>query len=387
MTGKRMSRWWTPSTTITDEGRRTRSNLQTVLVALIVIGVLGWALAEFGRNTTGTGPDGSVFVTDVNGTAALGALLDDLGHPVVPVTVPFASLDPGGTMFIIDAGVRSEYSEEEVDALDRWLTEGGRLIVAGRPHPDLIGPILPEGTDLGFSGQDSIPIIEPVRGVDGTLVGGGVFSVGSPGVGLALAGEPPVAVAYDHGDGVVVFLADGTVLRNRSLAHNAPWVVSLVAEGTVRFDEVRHGFTAAPASENPGSLLAALPDGVRSVVLLLVPVLLLALVAYGRRFGPPEATTRELAPARRELVDAYAGLLDRMPEPVAATASISRRLRATVARQAGLAGDVEDRILLASASGIGVDPQRLKTALDPHDEESMIEAQHMLAELSAKEHT
>jgi hypothetical protein len=194
-------------------------------------------------------------------------------------------------------------------------------------------------------------------------------------------------MAYEHGDGVVVFIADSSILRNRALATNAPWIVSLVPEGTARFDEVRHGFTAGSADANPTSLLAALPDDVRHVLLLLFPVLIVALVVYGRRFGPPEATERVLAPPRRELVDAVAGLMTRMPDPVAAAHAIPDRLRVEVARQTGIDHHADDASLLAAAGGLGIDHGRLEAALDPRDEESMLQAQRLLAELSERKHT
>lgn len=386
MTTDSESRWWSPSTTITDEGRRTRSNLQTLVVVLIVVGVLGWALAEFGRDRTGTGPDGSMFVTDVNGTAALADLLDQLDHTVIPVVVPFSAMDPGGAVFVIDPSVRTEYTQEELDSLDSWIMDGGRLIFAGRPHPDFVGRILPDGTDLGFDGRENADIITSIRGVDGKIETGGVYSVKSSADGLVLAGEPAVVEAYAHGDGEVVFIADSTILRNRSLESNAPWVVSLVPDGAVRFDEVRHGFVAGSASENPTSLLLALPEDVRHVILLMLPVIVLGLIVFGRRFGPPEATERTLAPPRRELVDAVAGLFTRMEDSVTAAAPISQRLRSHVARQAGLANDIDDDALLEAAAGLGVDAERLRSALDPHDDATIVQAQQLLAELFEREH-
>jgi hypothetical protein len=247
--------------------------------------------------------------------------------------------------------------------------------------------VLPEGTDLGFGGQDMPAIVTPLRGVEGNLTAEGVFSVESAEEGLALVGDPAIVEAYEHGEGEVVFIADSSILRNRALEANAPWVVSIIGDGPIRFDEVRHGFEATAPSENPTSLLAALPDDIRNVVFLLLPVVLLGLVVGGRRFGPPEATERTLAPPRRELVDAVAGLLGRMPDGTGAAQPISDRLRTVVARQSGVDHGADDAILLNAAPGIGVDPERLRPALNPRDEEAIIQAQRLLAELSEREHT
>jgi hypothetical protein len=202
-----------------------------------------------------------------------------------------------------------------------------------------------------------------------------------------LAGDPPVAVLFERGDGEIVYVADGSVFHNANIDLNAPWVVSMVAEGPVRFDELRHGFAAAPASENPTSLLASLPERIRSTVLLLLPVLGVALIVYGRRFGPPEARQRQLAPPRRELVDAMAGLMTRMPEVSEAAAPVIARLRSTVVLRAGLPSGTPDESLIAASERIGVDPDRLRTALAADDEAGLLAAQRLLAALSERELT
>ncbi len=378
-------RWWTASTTITKEGRRTRSNLQTMIVALILVAIVGWALAEFGRDRAGTGPNGSVFVTDINGTAALGELLEQLGHPVLPAIAPLTGLDSGGTLMILDPGFRSTYAATEIESIVAWLEGGGRLIVSGRPHPDLIGDVLPDDIRLGFSGASPAPIVTPIRGITGDVVTGGVYSIETDSDLLPLAGNPPIAAAYEVGSGVVVYIADSSMLWNPSLEQNGPWIVSLVPDGPVRFDEVRHGFTANPASETPTGLLAALPESVRRVILLLIPVLVLALITYGRRFGPPEETERRIAPPRRELVDAVAGLMARMGDPVEAAELVPVRLREVVARRIGLPADARPDTLVDRAQELGLDPNDLERALDPTDEDTMLEAQRLLAHLTERE--
>ena len=379
-------RWWTPNTTITDDGRRTRSNLQTLVTVLVVAAIVGWALTEFGRTQTGTGPNGSIFVTDVNGAAALSELLEDLGHPVLPAFAPLTGLEPGGSLMILDPGFRATYAEEELNSIRQWVESGGRLIVSGRPHPDLIGTLLPDDLRLGFGGRTPAAITTPVRGVSGEVETGGVYSIDTKADLLPLVGDPPIAAAFELGAGVVVYIADGSLLWNPSLEANGPWIVSLVPEGPVRFDEVRHGYMAQPASDSPTSLLNALPQGIRRVVLLSIPVLLLALVTYGRRFGPPEDTERHLAPPRRELVDAVAGLLSRMENVAEAASPVPDRLRQVVASKAGLPADAPIPALLEASHELGIDRGVLERALTATDEDTMLEAQRVLAHLSEREH-
>lgn len=369
------------STTITTEGRKTRRNIEALIATVVAVAMVGWALAEFGRQQTGTGPNGSGFVTDVNGTAALVELLDDLGHETVLATAPLLALDDGGTLFVLEAG-DDEYLDDEIDEIERWVEAGGRLVVSGRPHPALTRSILPEDLRLGFRGTSPTPVVSPVRGIDGDIETDGIRSVLTDEPFTTLAGDPPVAVLFERGDGEIVYVADGSMFHNRRIEVNAPWVVSMTAEGPVRFDELRHGFAAAPAAENPTSLLASLPERIRSTVLLLLPVLGVALVVYGRRFGPPEERERQLAPPRRDLVDAMAGLMTRMPEVADAAAPVLTRLRSAVASRSGLPPGSPDETLLFTAERIGVDPDALRTALGATDEEGLLAAQRLLAALS-----
>ncbi|MGF1664767.1 MAG: DUF4350 domain-containing protein [Acidimicrobiia bacterium] len=374
------------STTITAEGRATRRNIETVIATIVAVAVVGWALTEFGRQQTGAGPSGSAFVTDVNGTAAFAELLEDLGHPVVKATAPLLQLDAGGTVLILGPSIRTEYTPDEVDHLRSWVEEGGRLIVAGRPHPDLLGPLLPEDLRQGFDGSSPAPIITPLRGVGGSLESSGIVSARTDAPHLVLAGEPSVAIVFGLGVGEIVYLADGTVLENERIDDNAAWAVSLIAEGPVRFDEVRHGFAVAPAAESPTGLLAALPERARATVLLLLPVLVIALVTYGRRFGPPERTERLLAPPRRELIDAMTGLLSRVDDPVTAGEPVLHRLRSTLTRHAGLPADASDDDIVDSSQRLGLDPDLVRRAIHPTDEDGLFESQRLLAHLSEREH-
>jgi hypothetical protein len=373
------------STTITGEGRANRRRIETAVFAFLAVIVIAFLFVEFGRRQTGSGPDGSAFVTDRNGTAALAELVDRLGLEVIPYTAPFGPLDPDGTVMILDPMSGVEYDRTEIEALSDFVEGGGRLVVSGRPHPGLSPTLLPDDLDIGYLADSSSEIVTPLRGVGGVISTEGVRSVELD-ESVVLAGDPPVAIAFSRGAGTVVYLSDGTILHNERIRDNAAWVVSVLAEGPVRFDEVRHGYAAQPASESPTGLLAALPTGVRAAALLLVPVLVVGLVVYGRRFGPPEHTERDLAPPRRELVDAVAGLLSRTDDPIVAAAPLTARLRATVARQAGLPPGSSTGDLVAAATGLGVDPTSLSAALDPTGEDDQLAGQNILAHLSEREH-
>lgn len=378
-------KWWAPSTTLTREGRGIRLNLQSLIGALIVVAILGWALGQFGKSQTGAGPNGSSFVTDVNGAAALAELLEVRGHEVRPAVSPLNDLAGVGTLLILDASFRAEFGADELRSLTDWVEQGGRLIVTGRPHPELVGSLLPDDLRLGFSGQEVARIVTPIRGVERQIETDGVYSIDTAGDMVPLAGDPPMASAFERGEGVIIYVADGSIFWNPRLVANAPWIVSLIPDGPVVFDEVRHGFLAGSATDSSTSLVAAFPDRVRNVVVLLMPVLLIGLIVYGRRFGPPEASEGHLAPARRELVDAVAGLMSRIPDQADAAELVRARLREVVTRRTGASPDLSDESVAALAGELGVDPERLEASLTAKTEANMLEAQRMLARLSRRD--
>ena len=371
------------STTITASGRGIRRNIEVLVAIVVGTAIAAWALTEFATTQTGAGPNGSMFVTDVNGTAALAELATEFGHPAIPVTAGFSSLDPGGTILILEPAGTSRYEPPEVDALREWVHAGGRLVYAGRPHVDLTGTVLPEDISRGVGGRDPAPIVEPIRGVGDEVTGEGIYSVDSG--GTPLVGDPPTVSAHPSGEGVVIFVADGSVFWNRYIENNAAWALSLLAEGPARFDEVRHGFMIQPVSERPDGLLASLPDDARSTILLLMVVMLLALVTYGRRFGPPERESRDLAPPRAELVEAAASLLVRARDPVEAAAPVLDRFRATLERQSGMLHGASNEELASAASSVGLEAGEVTAALSGTDEEAMLTAHRLLTQLLERE--
>lgn len=375
------------STTITDEGRANRARITAFVATLVGLGLLAWIVTEFGNSQVATGPTGSSFVTDLNGTAALAELVEDRGGQPIRFIAPIEGLDPVGSLLVVAPDPAVPYGPDEVDSIVDFVEEGGRLILAGTIPGELADELLPADLEVGYDANPEAEVLVPLGGVGGTVSNQGVRSIRTDAPHLPLAGDPPVAVAFSRGEGLVVYLSDAQILTNRRIEHNAAWTIGLLGDGPIRFDEVRHGFTATPASENPTSLIAALPDGVRTVALLLVPVLLVGMVVYGRRLGPAEAVTRELAPPRRELVDAVAALMIRTPDPLVAAAPVPHRVRTLLARRAGLAALSPPDELAAAAADLGLDPDDLRRAIAPTGEADLVVAHTVLAALSEREHT
>jgi hypothetical protein len=368
------------STTITPEGRSIRTRIRlTVGVLLVVALVAGW-LARNATSEIVTGPNGSLFVTDLNGTAALGELLTERGVPVSPAVTRLTDLDGFAAVLVFDPKPGIPYFEEEIIALTQFLDSGGTIIVTGPIHPDLVGSVLPADIGFDYSAQLDGAIRYPLGGVGGIVETAGIRNVATSEAFLPMVGEPPIVVAFPRGEGVVIYSSDGSIFHNRRIDDNAPWAVGVIGTGPLLADEVRHGFETRPASEDPLGLLGSLPPAARRTVLLLLAATALSLVAYSRRWAPVERHHRELKPARLELVEAVGGLLLRTDQPVEAALPLTERVETLVRRSLRLpAGSVVDSAV--AAAKLGLAPDDLERALRPQTDDDLITAHRVLTEM------
>ncbi len=370
------------STTLTAAGRAIRSRIELVVGLALAVALVGWLLGRFGSNEVVQGPDGSMFVSDLNGTAAAFELAADLGVTVVPWVEPLDTAREAATILILDPDPEISIAPAERAHLDAHLAAGGRVVISGPPHPDLVGSLLPADLAFGYRAQPDAPVRFPLAGVGGVVETGGVRNLTTAEPHLPLVGDPPVAVAFSRGAGVVFYVSDGSIVHNRRFDVNAPWVEGLFGPGPLLVDERRHGFAPRPPLDQPGGLVASLPAEVRRTLLLLLVPLAAALVAYGRRWTPVEASQRRLKPARAELVEAAAGLLLRSGDPGTAALAVTERvetlLRRELQRPEG-AIDAAD-----AAERLGLDQTHVAAALEPQTEDDLVLAQRLLATLTER---
>ena len=123
------------------------------------------------------------------------------------------------------------------------------------------------------------------------------------------------------------------------------------------FVESVHGF-----EERTG--LAALPSRWRLALLIGVLAALLWLASRARRFGPPEETGVQAAPARREHVEALAISLRRARQPEVALEPVRAAARAQVLRRAALAPDADDAVLRDAALRLGFEEDEAAALMD-----------------------
>lgn len=369
-----------PSTTITAVGRAIRARIAVLVISLIGVAIVAFVIARFGTDQILTGPDGSIFVTDLNGSAALAELLAERSVEVTPGVTRLTTLDDFATVMIIDPSRSESFDQEEIDVLISFVEAGGRVVLAGRIPSELAERLLPPITPR-YDARPSSTILVPTGGISGVIETAGTRAVVIDQPHLALAGDPPVAVAMGRGKGLIVYLSDGSVLHNRRIESNAAWAVSIIGTGPVLIDEVRHGFEQVPVIESPAGLLASLPPRAQKTLQALAVAGFVAMIVYGRRFTPIEQRVRLLNPPRRELVEAVAGLSLRTSDHRHAAAPVVSRVEFLTRRLAGISHDAPiDTDIIGSRIGV----EHLDVALNPESDDDLVTSQQVLAELEQR---
>jgi hypothetical protein len=159
--------------------------------------------------------------------------------------------------------------------------------------------------------------------------------------------------------GRLVVVADAGIFDNATLdrADNAAFSLQVVGSGhTVYFAEGVHGF-------GQSSGLSAIPVSWRWAFGGLLLALLAGMWSVGRRFGPPEDESRQLAPLRGDYVDALGASLARTGRPDEAAAPLLAATRRSMRERTGSSATVDDRHLVDLAVATGVDLRAVTTAL------------------------
>ncbi len=362
-------------TTITAEGRRIRSNIVTGVMSIVAIMVALVIVSAFGSDQAVDGPPGSSFVTTSLGAAGLYETLEDLGADVVRNRQPISGDNLSGvdTLMALEVGGMF-YDPFERAAIRNAVESGLTLVTSGPPNAELLDRVV--GT---------VPEWIPSTPRDGRLtIGTGMFTaprfgVFAPGSGLPLvvAGDRHLVVVFTVGEGRVVLFSDTASVGNQGLGlfDNAEIAVGQVGLGTVMFDEFRHGFT----EQGTTGLLDAAPQSWSNTLRLLGVALVIALIAYGRRFGPPEPQGRSFVPSRRQLIDSVAASLRRTGSPIGATEPIRNLAKHEVRRKGMLGPEATDAELRTAAADL-LPPEEVDAIFSPGPDSVML-ADRALARL------
>jgi hypothetical protein len=353
--------WW--------EQRSAVAKVLVVLVGAILAANVVVALVNLvaGGQQPG-GPSSSAYSTGSQGFAAWSQLLARRGHRVVKVRGPLAdaNLPPGATLVLADP---ESLGADEARRVSSVLAGGGRVVLLG-------GDAVPLATLAGGQvawqpgGSPVARVLAPSPETAGLarVVGAGNGHLRDPAYLLPVLGTGPrdvlaavtsVPAFGGRPAGRLVVVADAGIFDNATLdrADNAAFSLQVVGSGhTVYFAEGVHGF-------GQSSGLSAIPVSWRWAFGGLLLALLAGMWSVGRRFGPPEDESRQLAPLRGDYVDALGASLARTGRPDEAAAPLLAATRRSLRERTGSSATVDDRHLVDLAVATGVDPRAASTAL------------------------
>jgi len=335
-----------PSTTISHEGRRLRRILLWAGGLVVALNLVVFIVGSSSTGGSVSGPSGSSYATTPHGSAALAGTLERLGADVIRsrTSLDETALTSDMTLAAIEVG-EAGYTATELNVLDAFVWDGGRLVVVG--PTSLVDHLVTGASTWRTAGSNEAEFTRS-SGVDTVLLSTfGSFRRTSSDEPLLVGPDGEVvAVMRDVGRGTIVWVADGEPFRNRGIGRgdNGAAAVALLGSGrTVVFDEFRHGYV------DEAGLWGTLPSPVRTTLLLGCVVALLAMISYGRRFGPPYDVTRRLGPSRGEYFRAMAGLLQRAGAVSDAVGVLRSEARRLLVRRGGEGADLTPT---ASAAGL-----------------------------------
>ncbi len=317
-------------------------------IALAVMVLLVFVLVLLrGSGTQGRSPDHASTSDAADGTSALRAYADALGHSSGSVEGDFILSPSSGLLFVFTP--TTGFSSGEVQQLNSWMQSGGVLVYAaedGDPQLDAQFGLRRSPTAVPAKAHAAAPIlggVDTVGGADGARA----FRPTAAQVPLLRSEAGDVlAVRQDVGHGQLVALTDPLILCNGFLGtpDNGRFAADLIAMtpsgGRVWFDEFHHG---AAATASPETAWMTTPWGI--ALLSVVVIVFVGLALRGRAFGPRIPLRAREDRSTAEYAVAVGSLLHRTGARRVTLEALLSASRRAVAQRIGLGGDVpSDRL-------------------------------------------
>jgi len=307
------------------------------------------------------------------GARALYLWLQSLGYRVERLEYRAFKLDDASKVMLILAPV-TRPGADELNALLRWIENGGTLVLAGTTG-NILPDVLPAGTlssvgnldavlkkfDLSLRTADSTSEATPRQPlllhppVSRARVESSSYVTGTACL-VPYLGEPdrPVAAGLAVGKGNVYILASSYALSNQGLgqADNGALLLNWLPEpgqaGTVVFDEVHHG-----RSDERSLAYLVLHEPWGWGLLYALGMVFLYLALAGRRFGRPVPSIVDTRRAGAEYVVSLAGLLRRGGKGSWAARHYELTLRRNLAAACDLDPNLDSTVIAQRVGGSG----------------------------------
>jgi hypothetical protein len=316
-------------------------------IALGAMAVLVFVLVLLrGTGTQGRSPDHASTSDAADGTSALRAYADALGHSSGSVEGDFSLPSSSGLLFVFTP--TNGFSSSEVQQLSNWMQSGGVLVYAaeaGDPQVDTQFGLRRSGTDVSAKAHAAAPILGGVQAVAGAD-GARAFRPTASQVPLLRneAGDV-LGVRQEVGRGQLVAVTDPLILCNGYLGKpdNGRFAADLMAMtpagGRVWFDEFHHG---AAATASPETAWMTTPWGL--ALLATVVIVFVGLALRGRAFGPRIPLRAREDRSTAEYAVAVGSLLHRTGARRVTLEALLSATRRAVAQRVGLGDVPSDRL-------------------------------------------
>jgi len=300
-----------------------------------------------GSGNQGQSPDHASTSDAADGTSALRAYADALGHPSGSVEGDFTLPSSSGLLFVFTP--TSGFSAADVQQLNGWMQSGGVLVYAaedGDPQLDTQFGLLRSTTAVSAKAHAAAPIMGGVGSVSGADNARPLRPTASQVPLLRNDAGDVLGVRQDVGHGQLIALTDPLILCNGNLGKpdNGRFAADLMAMtptgGRVWFDEFHHG---AAATGSPETAWMTTPWGIALLAVVLIAFVGLAL--RGRAFGPRISLRAREDRSSAEYAVAVGSLLHRTGARRVTLEALLSATRRAVAQRIGLGGDVSsDRL-------------------------------------------
>ena len=303
--------------------------------------------------------DRSSYRSTPYGTRAFYTLLEESNYDVIRLEKPFTQLQYGqpGTLIVIAPPEAHNPDEEEFTALNKWVNDGGLLIIIDREIQVPVG----DGTAQTERAESKAAVrpLQPTpftRGVERVELSEFATRVRVNSRSTTYhIGDAQAAILADSqvGEGRVVLLTDQFVVANNGISQgdNVILALNLLEErpaGPIAFDEYHHGY----GSSSAGGGLMSYFRGTPVPWMMAQAGLIAALVvySYGRRFGRPIPLKQERRTTNLEFVASMANITRLAQASDLAMQNIYSEFRTRLCRFSGTPPKIENTRLASAAA-------------------------------------
>lgn len=304
--------------------------------AFITLVVLGLVLAPADDQTSVA----STYSVASRGAKAAYLLLQESGYHVQRWQRPVTDLKSSKNTVLIIADPRMVAGSKDKEALEQFMSAGGRVITNGIFGASFLPDDASETNQVPREPWTEFPAAEPsaiTRAAPKIKLAPASFWKDGSSIPLYGNKDNTVAVRLRRGDGDAIWLASATPLTNAGLQEsgNLDFVLAAIGDKDhtqVLFDEFVHGYGDHDVPERSHPLMSALL--LQSLVLAVA-----ILFTYSRRSGPMRPMPVESRLSPLEFVETLGGLYENAHAAAVAVDVSYQRFQFWITRRLGLTKD------------------------------------------------